>query len=109
MAGAGNNLFIAGPPDILDETKLYGRFSQPDSVAKIKAQQDAIDGSMGAILRVISTSDGKTVKEYKLTAPPVFDGMSAANENFIALQDGNLVCLNPNEESKKLTSNHAVK
>lgn len=105
MAGAGENLFIAGPPDILDETKLYGRFSQPDSVAKIKAQQDAIDGSMGAILRVISTGDGKTVNEYKLSAPPVFDGMSAANGKlFIVLQDGSMICLNSADEAKELNA-----
>ena len=105
MAGAGESLFIAGPPDILDETKLYGRFSQPDSVAKIKAQQDAIDGSMGAILRSVSTVDGKTVAEYKLSAPPVFDGMSAANGKlFIVLQDGSMVCLNSADDTEGLNA-----
>ncbi|MDD7987278.1 PQQ-binding-like beta-propeller repeat protein [Lentisphaera marina] len=110
MAGAGDSLFIAGPPDILDETKLYGQFSQPESIKKIQAQQDAIDGSMGAILRTVSTTDGKTVAEYKLSAPPVFDGMAAANGKiFIVLQDGSLVCWQATEESTKLTTNQQVK
>ena len=94
MAGAGDSLFIAGPPDILDETKLYGQFTQPETVKKLKAQEEAINGSMGAILRTVSTKDGKTVAEYKLNSPPVFDGMSAANGKlFITLEDGSLVCM----------------
>lgn len=99
MAGAGDSLFIAGPPDILDETKLYGQFTQPETVKKIKAQENAINGSMGAILRTISTSDGKTVAEYKLNSPPIFDGMSAANGKlFITLEDGSLVCMTEQEK-----------
>ena len=94
MAGAGDSLFIAGPPDILDETKLYGQFTKPESIKKMVAQENAIEGSMGAILRTVSTNDGKTVAEYKLNSPPVFDGMAAANGKlFIVLEDGSLVCM----------------
>jgi hypothetical protein len=110
MAGAGDSIFIAGPPDILDETKLYGQFSQPESIKKIQAQQDAINGSMGAILRTISTEDGKTVAEYKLSSPPVFDGMAAANgQIFIVLENGSVTCWQSAETSSKLTSHQQVK
>ena len=33
MVGARDTLFIAGPPDVIDETKLHGRFGEPGVVA----------------------------------------------------------------------------
>ena len=37
MVGAGDMLFLAGPPDVLDETRLHGRFLQPAVVEQIRA------------------------------------------------------------------------
>lgn len=42
---------IASPPDVLDETKLYGRFHEPEVIANLQKQQDAFDGKLGASLK----------------------------------------------------------
>ena len=58
MVGAGDTLFLAGPPDILDETKLHGRFLQPAVVEQIQQQQNAMDGKLGGIMWAVSTKEG---------------------------------------------------
>ena len=93
MVGAGDTLFLAGPPDILDETKLHGRFLQPDVVEQIQQQQDAMDGKLGGIMWAVSTKDGTKLSEQKLNALPVFDGLIAANEKlFLSTTDGRVIC-----------------
>lgn len=93
MVGAGDVLFFAGPPDVLDETKLYGRFLQPDVVEQIKHQQDAVDGKQGGILWAVSATDGSKLSEQKLDALPVFDGLIAAYEKlFMSTTDGKVIC-----------------
>ena len=54
----------------------------------------ALEGRNGALLRAVSTADGKQLSELKLDSPPVFDGMAVANGNVhVATVDGNVVCL----------------
>ena len=51
-------------------------------------------GRAGGVLRVLSTADGETLAEYKLAAPPVWNGLAAANGRvFLSGRDGRLVCL----------------
>jgi outer membrane protein assembly factor BamB len=48
----------------------------------------------GAILLVISTSDGAELARYPLDSSPVFDGMAAANgQLYLSLESGRLICL----------------
>jgi len=80
MVLAGPNLFVAGPPDVVDPS---------DPMA-------AFDGRAGALLRVCSAAGGRTMAEYKLDAPPVFDGLIAANGKlYLSLRDGSLLCMGP--------------
>ncbi|MHC4890265.1 MAG: hypothetical protein ACYTEO_12485, partial [Planctomycetota bacterium] len=54
----------------------------------------AYEGRMGGILWAASASTGEKVAEYRLDAPPVWDGMAVANGRvFIALQDGRVLCM----------------
>ncbi len=93
MVGAGDTLFLAGPPDNLDETRLHGRFLQPAVVEKIQQQQDAVDGKLGGIMWAVSAKDGTKLSEQKLNALPVFDGLIAANEKlFMSTTDGRVIC-----------------
>ncbi len=93
MVGAGDTLFLAGPPDILDETKLHGRFLQPAVVEQIQQQQDAVDGQLGGIMWAVSAKDGTKLSEQKLNALPVFDGLIAANEKLLmSTTDGRVIC-----------------
>jgi hypothetical protein len=55
--------------------------------------KEAYDGKLGSTLRVVSTRDGETISHHELTAPIVFDGMSAAaGRLYLALEDGSIAC-----------------
>ena len=56
--------------------------------------RDAYDGKLGGMLRVMSVDNGKVISEQKLPAPPVFDGLSAAQGRlYISLANGRILCL----------------
>lgn len=96
MALAGRNLFVAGPPDVADETKMLGFLpgAEDEINRQLQAQDEAWRGKKGALLWVVATDDGKKLAEYNLDSPPIFDGMSAAGGKlFIATQDGRLLCM----------------
>ncbi|MHC4084933.1 MAG: outer membrane protein assembly factor BamB family protein [Planctomycetota bacterium] len=81
MVLAGRHLFVAGPRDIVDTD---------DPMA-------AFEGRKGALLYVHSAVDGRVLAEHKLEAPPVFDGLIAANARlYLSLENGTVVCLGPN-------------
>jgi outer membrane protein assembly factor BamB len=51
----------------------------------------------GGLLLAVAASDGATIAQYRLKAPPVFDGMAAvANRLFLTLENGSLVCMEGN-------------
>ncbi|MHC4439791.1 MAG: outer membrane protein assembly factor BamB family protein [Planctomycetota bacterium] len=78
MVKAGDTLFVAGPPDVLDPDDPYAAF----------------EGRKGAVVLAISAKDGKELSEIPLKHPPVFDGMIAASGRlFVSLQDGSVVSL----------------
>ncbi|MHC4628092.1 MAG: hypothetical protein ACYTDV_14020, partial [Planctomycetota bacterium] len=78
MVLAGDHLFVAGPPDVVDAS---------DPIA-------AFEGRRGAVLRVHSAADGGTLAEQKLDAPPVFDGLIAAcGRLYMSLEDGTVLCV----------------
>ena len=78
MVKAGDVLFIAGPPDVLDPE---------DPLA-------AFEGRRGAVLQAVSTDDGKPLAEMPLDSPPVFDGMVAANGKlYLTTRNGYVMCM----------------
>ena len=78
MVKAGDTLFVAGPPDVLDEKDPFASF----------------EDRAGARLVAIAASDGKKLSETELASSPVFDGIIAADGRlFASLRDGSLVCL----------------
>jgi len=80
MVLAGNHLFVAGSPDIVDPS---------DPMA-------AFEGRRGAVLRTVSAADGKKLAEQKLASPPVFDGLiAAAGRLYLTLTNGEVLCLAP--------------
>jgi outer membrane protein assembly factor BamB len=95
MTLAGGCLFIAGPPDVADESKMLGFLPGTDDEInrQLKAQEAAWRGEMGALLWAVSPADGKKLAEYKLDALPVWDGLAVANGKlFISLKDGTVAC-----------------
>jgi len=74
---AGNTIFIAGSPDVVDPKDPHG----------------AWEGRKGGVLLAFSAADGRKLSEYKLPAPPVWDGLAAAGGRlYIGLMDGSVVC-----------------
>ncbi len=58
-----------------------------------KDSTESFEGKKGGFLRSISTADGKTLFECKLTSPPVWDGMAVGyNKLYLSTMDGNVLC-----------------
>jgi len=78
MVLAGESLFAAGMPDVVDPK---------DPLA-------AFEGRQTALLQVFSTRDGSLLKSYSLDAAPAFDGMAAAyGRLYLSLKNGQLLCM----------------
>ena len=93
MVLADKTLFIAGPPDIIDEEQVFNRPDATGVQARLHEQTDVLEGQRGAVLHVVSASDGKKITEYKLDTIPVWDGMAAANGRlYLATKDGRVQC-----------------
>lgn len=98
MILADKTLFVAGPPDVVDETEAFGHFIEPDIRAKLDEQVAALEGRKGALLWAISATDGKKLAEYRLESLPVFDGMAATNGRlYLATKDGKVLCFGGNQ------------
>ena len=78
MVLAEDKLFVAGPPDVIPED---------DPAA-------AFEGRMGGDLWALSATDGKALAKLKrLAAPPVYDGLIAANGAlYLSTADGKVHC-----------------
>ncbi len=95
MALAAKTLFVAGPPDLADETAMMGYLPGADDEAnrQLKAQEEAWLGKRGGILWAVSADTGEKLAEYELDNIPVFDGMSLAEGKvFMSMLDGSVVC-----------------
>jgi hypothetical protein len=78
MALAGNTLLVSGMPDSVDPK---------DPLA-------ALEGRAGGVLWAVSALDGKKLAECRLNAPPVFDGLIAADGClYLSLTDSRVICL----------------
>jgi hypothetical protein len=94
MVLSDRTLFVAGPPDVVDEENIWGRTLEPQVQAKLKAQSAALEGDQGSILWAVSASDGEKLAEYKLESVPAFDGMSAANGRlYLSMKNGCILCM----------------
>jgi outer membrane protein assembly factor BamB len=77
MVATEELLFVAGLPDVVDANDPLGAF----------------EGRKGGMFSACDKTDGKTLWEYKLSSPPVFNGMAAANGRlYLATQDGSIAC-----------------
>ena len=94
MVLAGDTLSIAGPPDTVDEQALFRRATNPDTQETLADYAAALAGKKGAVLWAVGTADGQKLAELPLDAPPVFDGLIAAQAHlYLTLTNGKIVCL----------------
>jgi outer membrane protein assembly factor BamB len=88
-----NALFIAGSPDVIDEVELWQRPDDVELKRKLTEQMEAWKGHRGGSLWAVSLVDGSRLASIDLEAPPVFDGMIAAdNKLFLSLMNGQVLC-----------------
>jgi outer membrane protein assembly factor BamB len=95
MVKANDKLFIAGPPDLIDEEETFQRTMarDPNLASQLVQQDEALSGKSGGLMRVVAAADGSTLAEYKLDTLPAWDGMAAANGRlFLSTTDGNVIC-----------------
>ena len=94
MALADKTLFVAGPPDVVNEEDIFARPYSPEVRVKAAEQVAALKGRKGSLLLAVSAKDGRKLSELKLDSSPVFDGMAAAEGKlFLAMMDGSIRCL----------------
>jgi hypothetical protein len=94
MVLADDTLLVAGPPDVLSEDEAFDRPFDPAVQAKKADQVAAYAGKRGALLMALSTTDGQSLCELDLSAPPVWDGMAVAQKQiYMSTVDGKVICL----------------
>ena len=94
MVLAGSTLFVAGPPDVLDEEEGSRSLGEAVTQSRLAEQAAAMDGARGALLLAVSAADGRRLAAWRLAATPVFDGMATASGRlFISTTDGKVLCL----------------
>ena len=77
MTLAGDTLFAAGSPDVIDQNDAWA----------------AYEGRRGGKLLVLSAAEGKILAQYELDAPPVLDAVAvAAGRLLVSTVDGKIVC-----------------
>jgi hypothetical protein len=90
-------LFVAGPPDVVDEVDAYDWWSMeandpnynPNIPTQLFEQDAAWNDQRGALLRAVDIADGQTMAQYDLESVPVWDGLIAANGRLlVAMQNG---------------------
>jgi len=93
MVLAGETLFIAGPPDVVEPQNPMA----------------AIEGRRGGRLWALAAADGRTLAEYSLQAPPQFDGLIAARGGlYLVTTDGRVLCMADSRSSSPDSSSGDV-
>jgi outer membrane protein assembly factor BamB len=93
MVLAGKILFVAGPPDVVDEEEAFFALDDAAILEKLALQSSMLDGKGGALIWAVSAANGKKLAEYRLESLPVWDGMVVAGGRlFISTMNGEIAC-----------------
>ena len=95
MVLADETLFIAGPPDVMNEEETFQRLvSRDPKVQELLSRQNAaLEGSEGGVMMMVSAKDGKLLRKVELNSLPVWDGMAITNEKlYLVTTDGQIRC-----------------
>ena len=95
MVLAGFNLFIVGPPDIIDEEATFQKLAEKDAeVQKLLIAQDAaIEGRQGGKLVAVNAETGEVQHTVELGTLPSWDGLAGAQGKlFLTTLDGKVMC-----------------
>jgi hypothetical protein len=92
MVLAAKTLFVAGPSNILSEENFFFTVNDSEVQKKLAEQQALLEGKNGALLWVVSATDGKKLAEYRLQSLPVWNGIIVTRGKlYLATIDGQLI------------------
>ncbi len=91
---AGDVLFVAGAPRIVDEKKDWESIYDPAVDARLRRQADVLNGTEGALLWAVDAATGRKLGQLTLPSAPVWDGLIATDGQLcVSLKNGTVVCL----------------
>ena len=94
IALADKTLFVAGPPNVVDEEEAYDRPHDPAIQTKLHSQSEAYQGKSGGLLLAVNAADGKELAKYELDSPPNWDAMAVAGgQLYMTTMDGKVLCM----------------
>jgi len=94
MVLTDRTVFIAGPPNRINEVESFQNFQDPAVQAQLIEESEALEGKNGSLLWAVTVEDGSKLAEYKIDGLPVWDGMAAANgQLYLSTTDGRVLCL----------------
>jgi outer membrane protein assembly factor BamB len=111
MTVAAETLFVAGPPDVVDERHAFHHPDDPEVQVKLQRQAEAYEGRIGGQLWAMTKDNGNVVSRYALNTIPVFDGMAAASDSlYMATVDGHVTCFAGNGQTRlrKINDNEPI-
>jgi hypothetical protein len=94
MALADRTLFVAGPPDVINEHETFDRLSGRDNtVERQLADQDALlAGVRGSKLLAVNTDVGEVEHSLDFDGVPAWDALAAAEGRlFLCTTDGRVI------------------
>ena len=78
---------------MIDEEQMFQKIDDPALRPTLAEQSSALEGRKGGLLQAVSADGGEPLAEFRLEAPPVFDGMAAAGGRlYMATTDGQVLC-----------------
>jgi len=95
MVKSDEHVFVAGPPDLMDEEETFKRLTERDPEVQelLRRQNDALQGEHGGLLQVYSAVNGYNVASYEIASLPAWDGMAAAGGKlYMTTADGKVIC-----------------
>ncbi|MEJ2111630.1 MAG: hypothetical protein P8Z37_17320 [Acidobacteriota bacterium] len=93
MVLANDTLFVAGPPDIVDEEEAFFALDDDAILKKLAEQSELLKGKEGGLMWAVSAKNGHKLSEYKLDDLPVWDGMVATEGRlFMTTMNGEIAC-----------------
>ena len=93
MVLADNTLFVAGPPDIVNEEDAFYALDEETVRRKLAEQSALLRGKEGGLMWAVSAKNGKKLSEHKLDSLPVWDGMIAAGGKlYMTTMNGEVAC-----------------
>lgn len=101
MVLAGDELFVAGPLDMIDEEETFKKLTAKDAEVQqlLTAQDDALNGGVGGLLLSVNCATGEIDQRLELGTLPTWDGMAGARGSlFLTTVDGRVMCYGPSKQ-----------